>query len=391
MSDDDLLLPQGSRLLHIGPHKTGTTALQGALRQAREAMREYGVVYAGRERQHQFAALAVTGGKGMAGDPPATIEHWERLVSQVARQRDGRVIVSSEYFDEADEPTARKVITELGGPKVHVLVTLRPLTKIMPSAWQQYVRNRLRVGYQDWLESMLLKPPYVQPTTTFWKRHHHDVLVERWASVAGQDNVTVVIVDESDRMSLMRLVERFAGLPAGLLEPEKGWTNRSLTYGEIELVRHLNIEFKKRGWSGEMYRTYVRRGMVRHLQAAHQPAPWEMTIRTPDWALDRAAEIGAAAAEKIQATGVRIIGDLSTLGSRPPRRPENDEDAPQAVVPSEAATKAMIGTIVAALSTGALPPASANGAALSQSAGRRAMAGIRGRLRSTRALGRQEQ
>ena len=32
MSDVDIpVLPEGTRLIHIGPHKTGTTSLQGAL------------------------------------------------------------------------------------------------------------------------------------------------------------------------------------------------------------------------------------------------------------------------------------------------------------------------------------------------------------------------
>jgi hypothetical protein len=42
----------------------------------------------------------------------------------------------------------------------------------------------------------------------------------------------------------------------------------------------------------------------------------DSSIVTPQWALDRAAEIGAAAAEKIAASGIRVVGDLSALGAR---------------------------------------------------------------------------
>ena len=42
-----LRLPDGSRLLHIGPHKTGTTTVQAALHQSRAALAEHGVHLAG--------------------------------------------------------------------------------------------------------------------------------------------------------------------------------------------------------------------------------------------------------------------------------------------------------------------------------------------------------
>lgn len=45
----DLLLPPGTRLLHIGPHKTGTTALQVALSKARANLESQGVRYLGEE------------------------------------------------------------------------------------------------------------------------------------------------------------------------------------------------------------------------------------------------------------------------------------------------------------------------------------------------------
>ncbi|HEU5034051.1 MAG TPA: hypothetical protein VFT62_04735 [Mycobacteriales bacterium] len=346
MNTDDLLLPPRAVLLHIGPHKTGTTALQGALRLARPELKKHDVVYAGRERQHMFAALAVTGGKGLLGDPRMEMRHWDRLVRQVNRARDKRVVVSSEFFDGADDDTARKVVDELGGSRVHVVITLRPLAKIMPSAWQQYVRNRLRATYNDWLEAMLRRPPYVQPTTTFWKRHHHDVLVERWVQTVGPDNLTVIVVDESDRNMLTRTFEQMLGLPPGLLVPETGWMNRSLTLGEIELVRLLNVEFKQRGWTDVAYKQFVRLGVVRQLQAARRPEPGEPQIVTPKWALERAAEIGAEAARRIEKTGARIIGDISTLGLGPRGDEPEDISADVPVLPSSAAVQAVIGAVI---------------------------------------------
>ena len=93
--------------------------------------------------------------------------------------------MSSEFLADANEEAAARVVRDLDKKRVHVVVTLRPLGKLMPSQWQQYVQNGLRMRYDDWLDHMLNKPPYIKPTTTFWNRHAHDRLVARWAAAAG--------------------------------------------------------------------------------------------------------------------------------------------------------------------------------------------------------------
>jgi hypothetical protein len=342
---EDFRLPERGVLLHIGPHKTGTTAIQGAMRLARKKMRRNGVVYAGKGRQHQMAALAVTGGKGLLGDRPADRKDWDELVSEVRATQDARVIVSSEFFDGADDDVARMVVDELGGDRVHVVVTLRPLAKILPSAWQQYVRNRLRHTYGEWLEAMFNAPPYDKPTVTFWQRHHHDVLVERWAKVVGPERLLVIVVDETDPDSLMRTFERITELPDGLLEPETGWTNRSLTAAETELVRLINVEFHRRNWPSERYHQSVRRGVVREIQLRSASRD-EPRIKTPAWATERANEIAAAAATRIKATGVHVLGDLGGLSNvRPDPSAEISNAAPLTL---EGATSAVVGAINAA-------------------------------------------
>ncbi len=164
--------------------------------------------------------------------------------------------------------------------------------------------------------------------------------------MVGSDNLTVVVVDESDRMMLLHTFEDMLGLPRDILEPETGWTNRSLSAGEIELVRLLNVEFKDRKWSNEAYKHFVRLGVVRQLQAARRPGPDEQQITTPDWALERAAEIGAAAAERISKLGVRIVGDISTLGTALPAERAAGEPLIIDTLPVDAALQAILGSIV---------------------------------------------
>ena len=190
-------LPAGTRLLHIGPHKTGTTSVQGALFAARDLLPEHGVVFPAHSRHPMEAVLAACARPAMMGDTAPTEKHWTRLLEQVRATCGKTSVISSEFFaDTEDDDTIARIVGQLGGERVHVLVTLRPLVRIMPSQWQQYVQNGLRMGYEDWLTHMLRKAPYEQPNPSFWRRHRHDRLVERWVRAVGAQRVTVVVVDD---------------------------------------------------------------------------------------------------------------------------------------------------------------------------------------------------
>jgi hypothetical protein len=345
MVRDDLLLAAGTRLLHIGPHKTGTTAVQGAFHRARDRLAAHGVAYAASVR----GILAVTGRPAMLGESRPDLAHWHRLVRDISAAGNQRVLVSSEFFAHGDDAAARRVIEDLGGSRVHVVVTLRPLTRVMPSQWQQYLQNGLRTPYLEWLEGTLSKPPDAQPTPSFWKRHRHDNLIVRWAAAAGARNLTVIVVDESNRLMLLRTFESLLGLPDGFLVPGEGMQNRSLTLAEAEVVRLLNEEFNRQKWPGSSYARFMRYGAVMQMKTARQPLPCEPKIVTPAWALERAVEIGAEMAENIAALGVRVIGDISALGRPAADAPEAAADAGSAPpqIPAEAAAQAVLGAFLA--------------------------------------------
>jgi hypothetical protein len=360
-----VLLEPGSRLLHIGPHKTGTTAIQGALHLARERLAAEGVVYPGRGRQPLWPILAVTGQPALLGGPRPEISYWDSLVRDVRNVRaagDQRVVLSSEFFAEADDATARRVVADLGGARVHVVVTLRSLTRILPSQWQQYLQNGFHFGYLEWLEGILSEPPQT-PTPGFWRRHRHDALIARWAAENGPENLTVIVLDESDRLMLLRVFESMLGLPAGFLVPEERAVNRSLTAPEAELVRLLNSEFSRRGYPHRDYARFMRYGAVEHMKDGRRPSADEPKIATPAWALARAAEISGEMAGRIDALGVNIVGDIASLGKLPadgldlapggpglaadgPDPAAGDASAPP-MVPVEAAVRATIGAFIA--------------------------------------------
>ncbi|MCF1597971.1 hypothetical protein [Streptomyces muensis] len=349
-------LPAGTRLLHIGPHKTGTTSIQGALFAAKDEMARHGVAWPATTRHPMEAVLAACARTAMMGDTTPTERHWERLLEQVRATGRRTSVISSEFFADAPEgDTIGRIVEQLGGDRVHVLVTLRPLARIMPSQWQQYVQNGLRMGYGDWLEHMLRKPPYEKPNPSFWHRHRHDRLVERWARVVGPERVTVVVVDDRDREGLTRTFEALLGLPTGLLEPVPDAANRSLTLAETEMLRNLNKEFRANELPAELYSQLVRNGAVMHMKNTCTPGFGDVKIRTPQWAVEAAAEIGAEIAERIEGTGVRVIGDMRLLSAvqlSAAQQPAPRSDPDPRIAP-EVAAHALYGALAAAA---AAPP-----------------------------------
>ncbi|WP_433450289.1 hypothetical protein ACQPXS_17780 [Streptomyces sp. CA-142005] len=109
-------LPPGTPLLHIGPHKTGTTAIQGALLAAKDRLPECGVEFPAHTRHPMEAALAACARPAMMGDAVPTDRRWRRLLDQVAATGGRTSVISSEFFADArGDATIARIVEQLGG------------------------------------------------------------------------------------------------------------------------------------------------------------------------------------------------------------------------------------------------------------------------------------
>jgi hypothetical protein len=305
--------PDGSVLLHVGPHKTGTTALQGALWAARAELPRQGVRLAGRSRNPAAAVRAVTGQASPYADDGQTppIRRWSRLAGEIRSAREARVVVSSEFFAWADPAAIRRIVGDLGEDRVHVAVTLRPLARIVPSMWQQNVQAGTVTTIDGWLK-VVLDTQSGEGRHPFWTLHRHDELIERWAKVVGTDRVTAVVVDDRDHDVLMRAFEDLLGLERGTLAPQVDWLNRSLTLPEAEAVRAFNIAFKERQLPRARHARLMRFGAAQ-LMKQRPPASEEERVVQPAWASSAIEGIQRDIVDAIRRSGVRVVGDLDRL------------------------------------------------------------------------------
>jgi hypothetical protein len=340
-------LVDGGRLLHIGFRKCGTTGLQQALRAARRQLAALGIAYPGRDLNHTAAALAVTGrtnGWVSLGAKPRTREKWDELVETVDDVGSGRrVVIDSEFFDVADEATIRIVADGLGGDRVHVLATVRPLTKVLPSAWQQNVQFGARRSYDEWLDVVLNGDESIKTHRGFWERHSHGEVLARWARVLGPDRITLVVLDERDRTLPYRTVDTMLGVPPGTLRDLPERANRSLTGAEAELIRRVNVELLAQDITWDEYSEWIRRGASHRMWWKRTPGPDEPRIRTPGWAQERAAEITADLPARIEALGIEVVGDLTTLATPMPLADADAAVEGPPALPIDAAVQALLG------------------------------------------------
>jgi hypothetical protein len=308
----------GELLLHVGLHKTGTTALQVALADARTELAAHGVLYPGSGTfQHRPILAGADRMYGWQNNGAREVpkKYWNDLVQEA--RSDGRTIISSEFLDDVDPETARRMIDELGGPqRVRVVVTLRSIGAILPSAWQQ----RLKAGYTS-TYNQFLKMVFAEQQTPkaqrFWYRHDQVAQVRRWADLVGADRTYAVIIPGGDRRAIFTAFEGLLGLPDGLLAGRTiAIQNRSMTAQEAEFVRRLNKEVAGDLTWDEYTRT-VRRGLVLTMVEQRTPEPDEARIQTPEWAADTAAQYGRRFADGVAASGVTVIGDPAELASRP--------------------------------------------------------------------------
>ena len=303
-----LPLPEGVRLVHIGPHKTGTTAVQNALWTARPRLREQGVGHAGQSRNPSAGVRAVTGQPSpYSVDKAPSMRSWKELVRDIRNVREPRAIVSSEFFAWAESDAIRRIAGDLDPTRIHIVVTLRSLVRVMPSMWQQNIQMGTVMPFEEWVRWVL-----DDPTRPFWKLERHDRLIERWAAVVGTDRVSVVVVDDNDHGAVMRAFEGLLGVEAGTLVPERDRMNRSLTLAEAEAVRGFNVAFKARGLPRDLHARTMRFGAAQ-LMKHREPPKDEQAVVLPGWAYPEVVAIQREMIENVRALGVAVVGDLDKL------------------------------------------------------------------------------
>lgn len=327
-------LPDGSRVLHIGLPKTGTSALQASCHAARDELARQGVSYVSRGPNPLSAARFAARGGDPAG---AAARRWRRL-SEDFRSSTARCTLLSSEGLSGGTPDRIDFIAEELGTDATVVVTLRPVADLLPSSWQQGVRRGGAEPFETWLRKAL-DPDH--PYAAERRRYAPETILAEWGARYGEDRLIFVCSDPSDRMLNHRVFESLLGVPGALaVQPVR---NASPPYAEIEMLRHLNIaEADAHVGPEEELWVRARRKIGRRMGDAPPAGAGQQRLRVPRWAAERANEQTLHSIAMLEASGATVVGDLTHLLVDP-------EDYAAAVTAPDEVTIASAGWFAATL------------------------------------------
>ena len=230
-------MPQKELILHVGFHKSGTSALQESFAAQRAELAAAGVLYPniGRKAHHRIA-WALTqkpwGWKARGGET-TPFKHYSKMVRLINRSGSEKILLSSEFFSELTPDQIQKIAGAIKGREVKILFTLRPLVKLLASSYQQYLKYGTKADYVEWLHSVLDEPGVSKVNPTFWKRHTHGDVVARWRELFGAQAVTVVIADESKPEFHFDLENEILGLDKNFMKVKSTGNKRTISKKEV--------------------------------------------------------------------------------------------------------------------------------------------------------------
>ncbi len=293
----------GAVFLHIGLPKTGTTHLQNLLWHNRRRLSEAGVLYPGRDQRAHWAAAMDLQGSQLPGVPGAL----RRLLDEASRWS-GRVVISHELFAWATADQVAEVMAGLGAREVHVVVTLRDFSRIVPASWQERAKNRRVEPWVEFLEQVGQGP---SGGHRFWRLQDAPSILRRWADEVPAERVHVVTVPPlgGDRDLLQRRFASVVGFDATSVEAPPPKANESIGAVEVAVLQSVNRSAKGRlDWGA--YRALVKNFMVPQMLASR---PDQLRVVLPESSRSWVEAETRRTAEAVRSLGCEVVGDLDEL------------------------------------------------------------------------------
>ena len=310
-------------VLHVGLPKTGTSFLQGVLRGNTEVLRRHGVQLPdGGKAQSQQLFLAVlylterSESWGRSAD--AGRRAWERIAADV-RHRGGTTVISSETLCLATDAQIQRILVDLEGVEVDVVVTVRDPARQVPAEYQEGVKHGRRMSFPRFLETVLSEDDargsrHRSTRRRFWNAQDPVAVLDRWAAQVGPEHCHVVTCPPPGAepmllWSRMAHVLRIDGVEVEMPPKE---VNTSLGAVQIEVLRRLNRRVNRQG-NERAYGDVVKRlyaGTILRGQAGEK-------LRLPAAHADRVRALASGWVDQLTERGYAVSGDLTDLVPQP--------------------------------------------------------------------------
>jgi len=313
-SAGDSEVPGSRRVyVHIGEPKTGTSFLQHALWRNRAQLAAQGVVLPGYSYGgHARASQDLREVRQLAGDPADPwIGEWDVLTAQALRAPEAAVI-SNELLAACNPRQADRAVQSLRPAEVHIVVTVRDFATLLPAEWQETVKCRSTVPWEQWLDGVFgaTGEPDRRRRSWFWAVHDTLAILQMWSQRIPPDHIHVITMPRQGPVEALWL--RFAsvlGIDSSSIDVPSTRVNCSLGLAEAEFLRRMN-EALPEGMPEWFYTRNIKRILAHNVLGAR---PLQ-----PRLALPCAQQAWANEQSEILVTALRdskyhIVGDLRDL------------------------------------------------------------------------------
>ena len=314
--------------LHVGMPKTGTSYVQSVLHAGAERLAEQGLTLLPGTRRGSFRlSEAVRGG---APEPLA------RFGARLAEVATPRVLFSDELLGAASSEQVAALLEVCGDAEVHLVVSVRSLSRLLPSTWQQRVQQRGESpALEDFLAAVASREGEL--AERWWTERGVVPVLERWAEHVPMERVHVITVPGAgaDPRSLL---ERHAGvldIDVSVLDEDAARPNVSLGWAQAEVLRQVKLRVPRALLTRRGYLPVGKQWLGAEHLAPQQGDPPRMPSSLRAWCDEEAAStIAWLAAQPLE-----VAGDLADL--RPQDRDFVDDPRLDADAIAEAAIAAL--------------------------------------------------
>jgi hypothetical protein len=288
-------------ILHIGPHKTGTTSLQQALLKTYGAPKPQKIWY---PTPPQLGPGHAVMARDIIVGSDAFVRH---TVDTAARGSCEQLILSAETFATcAYRNRIDNLVKQTSGAKIHIVTTLSPIYHRAISLWQQGVRRgRTRTAIAESLDDVLAQPG-IAPD-----------LAQRFVESFPEARLSVVITNRAAPQDLYSRFMEATGLRIPPSGDDDAMSNVSLGLIEAECLRGFNVGVTSAGLTREgadLGRTLLRKLIASEKWRAVVP---NVPLRLPGQWIEPLAQRTAetiSGLRNLAAEGrIEVFGDLDSL------------------------------------------------------------------------------